>query len=104
MLQIARGSRDVPFAAIWHKLDPFSGAILIFCIRIRHSEFRGPIWFTVAAREQGHEPANFALELTRGPFAGTEKVNCMASRWPHFAPSEALVSRGGQRAALRPGR
>src|SRR4029077_7292407 len=44
------------------------------------------------------------LELTRGPFLGAEKVNCMAARWPHLAPSEALVSRGGQRAVLRPAR
>src|SRR6266542_6561780 len=47
-------------------------------------------------------PPNFALELTRGPFAGTRKSNCMASRRPHVAPSEALVSRGGRRAAVRP--
>src|SRR5207247_6504719 len=50
-----------------------------------------------------HERAN-SLELTRGPFLGAEKVNCMAARWPHLAPSEALVSRGGQRAAVRPAR
>src|SRR5207248_5869618 len=51
-----------------------------------------------------HITANFALELTRGPFLGEGKVNCMAARWPHFAPSEALVGRGGQRAAGRPAR
>jgi hypothetical protein len=45
---------------------------------------------------------NFALELTRGPFAGTWKSNCLAARQPHFAPSEALVGRGGHRAAVRP--
>jgi hypothetical protein len=28
----------------------------------------------------------------------------MAARRPHFAPSEALVSRGGRRAAVRPAR
>jgi hypothetical protein len=49
-------------------------------------------------------PANFALELTRGPFLGTEKSNCMASRWLHLAPSGALVSRGSQRAAVSPAR
>src|SRR6266540_4911351 len=49
-------------------------------------------------------PANDALELTRGPFAGTGETNCTASRWLHFAPSEALVSRGSQRAAGRPAR
>src|SRR6266516_4726763 len=43
-----------------------------------------------------------SLELACGPFLGTEKVNCMAARWPHLAPSEALVGRGGQRAAGRP--
>ena len=40
----------------------------------------------------------FTLELTHGPFVGTQKVNCMASRWPDTAPSGALVSRCGQRA------
>jgi hypothetical protein len=32
------------------------------------------------------------------------KTSCTASRWPHFAPSEAFVSRGGQRAAVTPAR
>src|SRR6266508_2490565 len=50
------------------------------------------------------QPANFALELTRGPFLGTRKSNCTASRWLLFAPSEALVSRGSQHAAVRPAR
>ena len=45
--------------------------------------------------------SNSLLELTRGPFLGTGKANCMASRRVHFAPSEALVR---QRAAGgRPG-
>src|SRR6266545_5259459 len=34
-------------------------------------------------------PPNFALELARGPFLGTGKVNFMAARRPHLAPSEA---------------
>jgi hypothetical protein len=34
-------------------------------------------------------PRHFPLELTRGPFLGTEEVNCMAARRPHIAPSEA---------------
>ncbi len=43
--------------------------------------------------------SNSLLDLTHGPFRGTEQVNCLASRWPHIVPSEALVSRGGERAA-----
>ena len=42
---------------------------------------------------QKHKRANFALELTRGPFLGAGKSNSTASRWLHIAPSEALVSR-----------
>src|SRR6266542_5867097 len=38
---------------------------------------------------EARELANFALELARGPFAGTGETNCTASRWLHFAPSEA---------------
>jgi hypothetical protein len=47
-------------------------------------------------------PPNFALELARAPFLGTEKVNGLASRRLRLAPSEALISsRGGHRAAER---
>jgi hypothetical protein len=42
---------------------------------------------------------NFALELTRGPFAGPRKVNCMAARRLHLASSGWAVGRGSRRAA-----
>jgi hypothetical protein len=44
-------------------------------------------------------PANFALELTRGPFAGKGEANCTASRRLHFASSGGAVGRGSRRAA-----
>src|SRR5207244_3604307 len=40
------------------------------------------------------------LTKAAGPLAPAAP-NCSASRWPHIAPSESPVSRGGHRAALR---
>src|SRR5204862_6786818 len=40
---------------------------------------------------------NDALELTRGPFAGTGETNCTASRRLHFASSGCTVGRGSRR-------
>ena len=46
----------------------------------------------------GAGAANFALELTRGPFLGSRKGNCTAARRLQFASSGGAVGRGSRRA------
>src|SRR6266542_2619338 len=71
-----------------------------FCsfVSLPHAHVEGGCYFVHTAHNAVQLPARADAQAV--PWL--RKSNCSASRRPHFAPSEAFVSRGGQRAAVRP--